>query len=115
MQVRSQPQIPQGALTIHTRVVGWQDQYVEIWHVWSDESGNEVLRSIYLTRVTHPKRHKVTGADMLRELGESIVDRPLSQTARQQLADYFTIKEANRTAGQMSEEYANYLKFIEQA
>ena len=114
VQVRSQPQIPDGPLTIHTRVVGWQDQYVEIWHTWSDEAGAEVLRSIYLTRVTHPKRQKVTGADMLRELGESIVDRPLSQTARQQLADYFRIKEANRSADQMSEEYANYLKFIEQ-
>ena len=114
VQVRSQPRIPQGPLTIHTRVVGWQDQYVEIWHTWTDENEDEVLRSVYLTRVTHPKRKKVTGADMLRELGEAIVDRPLSQTARQQLSDYFRIKEAYRTADQMSEEYANYLKFIEQ-
>lgn len=114
VQVRSQPRIPQGALTIHTCVVGWQDQYVEIWHTWTDENDDEVLRSIYLTRVTHPKRKKVTGADMLRELGEAIVNRPLSSTARQQLSDYFRIKEANRTADQMSEEYANYLKFIEQ-
>ena len=114
VQVRSQPRIPHGPLTIHTRVVGWQDQYVEIWHTWTDQNDDEVLCSIYLTRVTHPKRKKVTGADMLRGLGETIVDRPLSQTARQQLSDYFRIKETNRTADQMSEEYANYLKFIEQ-
>ena len=81
---------------------------------WIDKNGDEVLRSIYLTRVTHAKREKVTGADMLRELGEPIVDRPLSATARQQLSDYFRIKEANRKAGQMSAEYANYLKFIGQ-
>lgn len=114
VQVRVQPHIPHGPLSIQTKVVGWQDQYVEIWHTWFDKDDNEVLRSIYLTRVTHSGREKVTGADMLRELGESVVARPMSQTAMQQLSDYFRIKEANRKTGQVSAEYANYLKLIEQ-
>ena len=114
VQVRSQPRIPEGPLSIQTQVVGWQDQYVELWHTWRDQDGNEVLRSIYLTRVTHAKREKVTGADMLVALGEDVVERPLSETAARQLSDYFRIKEANRQAGNVSADYANSLKLKEQ-
>lgn len=113
-QVRHQPRIPNGKLEIHTQVVGWKDQYVEIWHTWRDETGAEVLRSIYLTRVTQRGREKVTGADMLRELGEEVVDRPLSAAAARQLDDYLDIREANRKAGQSEIGYASYLKFTGQ-
>lgn len=114
VQVRSQPKIPQGPLSIHTCVVGWQDQYVEIWHTWHDQDGNEVLRSIYLTRVTHAKREKVTGADMLIALGEDVVEKPLSDIAARQLSDYFRIKDANRQAENVSADYAKSLKLKEQ-
>ncbi|MCR9269003.1 MAG: thioesterase family protein [Hyphomonadaceae bacterium] len=114
VQVRSQSDIPTGRLSINTRVVGWQDQYVEMWHTWTDEDGKEILRSIYLTRVTQAKRQKVTGADMLEALGEEVVERPLSPTAMRQLSDYFRIKEANRQAGKVSADYANSLKLTEQ-
>ncbi|MEO1660694.1 MAG: hypothetical protein AAFR51_06890 [Pseudomonadota bacterium] len=113
-QVRQQPRIPNGRLEIHTQVVGWQDQYVEIWHTWRDATGAEVLRSIYLTRVTQRGREKVTGADMLRELGEDVVDRPLSAAAARQLDDYLDIREANRKAGQSDIGFASYLKFTGQ-
>ncbi|MEP1144985.1 MAG: hypothetical protein ABJH52_14795 [Henriciella sp.] len=114
VQVRSQTRVPRGTLNIHTRVVGWQDQYVELWHVWTDRDGNEILRSTYLTRVTHAGRDKVTGADMLAALGEDVVDMPLSPTAASQLADYLRIKAANRQAKKVSAEYANSLKLTEQ-
>ena len=94
-QTRTAPLIPKGALEIHTRVVGWEDQYVEIEHTWRDAAGLEVLNSIYLTRVTHAGRSKVTGADMLRELGERHVVKPLSATASQLLVEYLRIKESN--------------------
>lgn len=113
-QIRHQPRIPKGHLEIHTQVVGWQDQYVEIWHTWYDASGKEVLRSIYLTRVTQRGREKVTGADMLRELGEEIIDRPLTPAAARQLNDYLDLREANRKAENADIGYANYLKFTEQ-
>ena len=95
VQTRSKSVIPKGELQIHTRVVGWHDQYVEIEHTWTDETGEEVLNSVYLTRVTHAGRSKVTGADMLRELGESVVDKPLSIAASQMLTEYLRIKENN--------------------
>lgn len=114
VQVRQQPRIPRSRLHIHTQVVGWQDQYVEIWHTWSDDRGEEVLRSIYLTRVTQRGREKVTGADMLRALGEEVVERPLSQAAARQLNDYLEIRESNRKATESEIGYSNYLKFTEQ-
>lgn len=95
VQTRSQPRIPKGPLQIHTRVVGWHDQYVEIEHTWSDAAGKEVLHSVYLTRVTHAGRQKVTGADMLQALGEPIVDKPLSIAASQLLDEYLRVKAAN--------------------
>lgn len=96
VQTRQQPIIPGGELEIHTRVVGWDDQYVEIEHTWYDESGAEVLNSVYLTRVTHAGRNKVTGADMLRELGEPHVEKPLSLAARGLLEEYLRVKDANQ-------------------
>ena len=96
VQTRSKSVIPKGELQIHPRVVGWHDQYVEIEHTWSDETGEEVLNSVYLTRVTHAGRNKVTGADMLRELGESVVEKPLSVAASQMLTEYLRIKEDNQ-------------------
>lgn len=104
VQTRQMPTIPKGPLQIHTRVVGWQDQYVEIEHSWSDETGADVLNSIYLTRVTHSGRNKVTGADMLQALGEPIVDKPLSIAARGLLDEYLRVKHANvRTSSGESE------------
>ncbi|MCR9194715.1 MAG: thioesterase family protein [Hyphomonas sp.] len=96
VQTRRQPEIPGGELEIHTRVVGWEDQYVEIEHTWFDANGAEVLNSVYLTRVTHAGRDKVTGADMLRELGEAYVEAPLSPTARGLLEEYLRVKDANQ-------------------
>jgi len=96
VQTRSQADFPTGALEIHTRVVGWQDQYVEIEHTWFDTTGAAVLNSIYLTRVTHTGRNKITGADMLRELGESIDERPLSRSASALLSEYLRVKDANQ-------------------
>ncbi|MCR9222446.1 MAG: thioesterase family protein [Hyphomonas sp.] len=96
VQTRRQPAIPAGELEIHTRVVGWEDQYVEIEHTWFDAMGAEVLNSVYLTRVTHAGRDKVTGADMLRELGEAYVEAPLSPTARGLLDEYLRVKDANQ-------------------
>lgn len=96
-QTRQQAVIPEGALEIHTRVVGWDDQYVEIEHTWYDATGAEILNSVYLTRVTHAGRNKVTGADMLRELGEAYVEKPLSLTARRLLDEYLRVKDANQT------------------
>ena len=98
IQLRAQPRVPKGKLEIHTRVVGWREHYVEMWHTWFDGSGNEVLRSIYITRVTQRGRQKVTGEDMLRALGEEIVDRPLSDIAARQLGDYLATRDANRNA-----------------
>lgn len=98
IQTRSQPRVPKGLIEIHTQVVGWRDHYVEMWHTWSDETGAEVLRSIYVTRVTAAGRRKVTGEDMLRALGEEIVDRPLSPMAARQLDDYLATREANLKA-----------------
>jgi len=95
-QIRQQPLIPRGPLEIHTRVVGWEDQFVEIWHSWTDSRGQDVLNAVYLTRVTHSGRGKVTGADMLRELGEDYVERPLSDAAARLLADYLRIKDENQ-------------------
>ena len=97
VQTRAQAIIPKGELEIHTRVVGWEDQYVEIEHTWRDQSGAEILNSVYLTRVTHAGRQKVTGADMLEELNEPYVERPLSAAARGLLTEYLRIKEANQT------------------
>ncbi len=97
VQTRQQPDIPGGALEVHTRVVGWDDQYVEIEHTWYDTSGAEVLNSIYLTRVTHAGRDKVTGADMLRELGEPYREAPLSRAARGLLEEYLRVKDANQS------------------
>jgi len=97
VQTRRQPEIPSGELAIHTRVVGWDDQYVEIEHTWYDAAGSEVLNSIYLTRVTHAGRNKVTGADMLRELGEAHIEKPLSPAARGLLEEYLRVKDANQT------------------
>ncbi|MEM1147337.1 MAG: hypothetical protein AAF582_07330 [Pseudomonadota bacterium] len=113
-QVRSHPRITRGRVQIHTRVVGWQDQYVEIWHTWEDLEGRELLRSVYLTRVTHRGRDKVTGADMLQELGEEMVEKPLSDIAARQLNDYLEIRETNRKTAQSDIGYANYFKFTEQ-
>lgn len=113
VQIRTQPIIPRGPLTIHTQVKGWQDQYVEIWHTWSDSEGQEVLRSIYLTRVTHSGPEKVTGANMLEVLGEPVVDRPLSQAAARQLTEYMKIKETNRQAQSLPENYAGALELNE--
>ncbi len=96
VQTRQQPIIPGGELEIHTRVVGWEDQYVEIEHTWYDATGAEVLNSVYLTRVTHAGRNKVTGADMLRELGEAQVAKPLSLAARGLLEEYLRVKDANQ-------------------
>ena len=96
VQTRQQPHIPGGPLEIHTRVVGWDDQYVEIEHTWYDASGSEVLNSIYLTRVTHAGRNKVTGADMLRELDEPYQEKPLSLSARALLDEYLRVKDANQ-------------------
>jgi hypothetical protein len=110
VQMRAQPLIPRGELTVHTQVKGWQDQYVEIWHTWSDQEGKEVLRSIYLTRVTHSGPEKVTGADMLEALGLPVVDRPLSQAATRQLSEYLKIKEANRQAQPLPDNYAGALE-----
>lgn len=98
IQTRSQPRVPKGLIEIHTQVVGWRDHYVEMWHTWSDETGAEILRSIYVTRVTAAGRRKVTGEDMLRALGEEIVDRPLSPMAARQLDDYLATREANLKA-----------------
>ncbi len=95
-QTRQQPQIPGGELEIHTRVVGWEDQYVEIEHTWFDVSGAEVLNSVYLTRVTHAGRKTITGADMLEELGEPYAEKPLSPTARRLLGAYLQVKDANQ-------------------
>ena len=114
VQVRSQPKIPAGSLTIHTRVVGWHDQYVEIWHTWEDERGDEVLRSVYLTRVTHSGPDKVSGADMLEALGETVVDIPLSQAAARLLSDYLMVKDANQQRKMMTQDYASSLKLKEQ-
>lgn len=113
-QIRHQPKIPKGRLQIHTQVVGWKDQYVEIWHTWEDEHGAPVLRSIYLTRVTQKGHEKVTGADMLRELGEDVAERPLSAAAARQLNDFLELREANRKAEQSAAGYASYMKFTEQ-
>jgi acyl-CoA thioesterase FadM len=113
-QVRSQPKIPKGRLQIHTQVVGWKDQYVEIWHTWSDQAGKQVLRSVYLTRVTQKGKEKVTGADMLHALGEPIDERPLSAAAARQLNDFLEIREANRKLEQSDAGYSNCLKFNEQ-
>jgi hypothetical protein len=96
VQTRPQSNIPDGELEIHTRVVGWEDQYVEIEHTWYDDTGREVLNSIYLTRVTHAGRNKVTGADMLRELGEAYTEKPLSPAASGLLAEYLRVKDANQ-------------------
>ena len=96
VQTRATSSIPKGELSIHTRVVGWDDQYVEIEHTWHDAVGDEVLNSIYLTRVTHAGRNKVTGADMLRELGEPQVETPLSPAARGLLEEYLRVKDANQ-------------------
>lgn len=96
VQTRQQPDIPAGELEIHTRVVGWDDQYVEIEHTWYDAAGAEVLNSVYLTRVTHAGREKITGADMLRELGEPHVEKPLSRAARGLLEEYLRVKDANQ-------------------
>lgn len=104
IQTRKQPRVPKGKLQIHTRVVGWRDHYVEMWHTWSDESGAEIMRSIYVTRVTQKGRKKVTGEDMLRALNEEIVDRPLSPMAARQLDDYLTIREANQKARKASKD-----------
>ena len=98
IQTRTQPRVPKGKLQIHTRVVGWRDHYVEMWHTWSDESGAEIMRSIYVTRVTQRGRKKVTGEDMLRALNEDIVDRPLSPIAARQLDEYLATREANQKA-----------------
>jgi len=98
IQTRKQPRIPNEAMEIHTQVVGWREHYVEMWHTWRDAKGDEVLRSIYITRVTQRGRQKVTGEDMLRALGEDIVDRPLSPMAARQLDDYLATREANRAA-----------------
>lgn len=95
-QTRQQSAIPNGELEIHTRVVGWEDQYVEIEHTWFDETGAEILNSVYLTRVTHAGRDKITGADMLRELGEPHVEKPLSPVARGLLEEYLRVKDANQ-------------------
>lgn len=97
IQLRAQPRVPKGKLEIHTRVVGWREHYVEMWHTWSDAAGNEILRSIYVTRVTQRGRQKVTGEDMLRALGEEIVDRPLTDIAARQLDDYLATRDANRS------------------
>lgn len=110
VQIRTQPIIPRGQLTIHTQVKGWQDQYVEIWHTWSDQAGKEVLRSIYLTRVTHSGPEKVTGANMLEALGLPVLDRPLSQAAARQLSEYLMIKEANRQIEPLPENYSGALE-----
>lgn len=114
VQVRAQPHIPQSPLTIHTRVVGWYDQYVEIWHTWEDERGSEVLQSVYLTRVTHSGPDKVTGATMLEALGEPIVDSPLSPAAQRLLSDYLMVKDANQKRKTMTQDYASSLKLKEQ-
>lgn len=95
VQTRQQAMIPQGRLQIHTRVVGWHDQYVEIRHTWTDESGTDVLESLYLTRVTHSGRNKVTGADMLQALGMPVTEKPLSAAARGLLDEYLRVKDAN--------------------
>ncbi|MEO1554359.1 MAG: hypothetical protein AAFR82_10545, partial [Pseudomonadota bacterium] len=95
VQTRSQSRIPKGVFQIHTRVVGWHDQFVEIEHTWFDAAGETVLNSVYLTRVTHSGRDKVTGADMLQALGEPVIDRPLSIAASQLLDEYFRVKAAN--------------------
>jgi len=96
VQTRQQPDIPGGALEIHTRVVGWEDQYVEIEHTWFDAVGAEVLTSVYLTRVTHAGRNTITGADMLIELGEPYAEKPLSGAARALLEEYLRVKDANQ-------------------
>ena len=114
VQVRSQPKIPGGPLTIYTRVVGWHDQYVEIWHTWEDDRGDEVLHSIYLTRVTHSGPDKVTGADMLEALGEPVMDMPLSQAAARLLSDYLRVKDANQKRKMLTQDYASSLKLKEQ-
>lgn len=111
VQIRKQPRIPIGRLEIHTRVVGWKDQYVEICHTWSDADGEEVLSSTYLTRVTQKAREKVTGAEMLVALGEQVVERPLSEVAELRLAAYLETKEINRKARQAEVGQTNYLKF----
>ncbi|MEL7539312.1 MAG: hypothetical protein AAGJ51_00290 [Pseudomonadota bacterium] len=98
IQTRKQSRVPQGMIEIHTRVVGWREHYVEMWHTWSDETGAEILRSIYVTRVTQKGRKKVTGEDMLRALGEEIVDRPLSPMAARQLDEFLATRDANRKA-----------------
>lgn len=100
IQTRQQPHVPRGEIEIHTRVVGWREHYVEMWHTWSDAEGKEILRSIYITRVTQRGRKKVTGEDMLRALGEEIVDRPLSPIAARQLDDYLATRDANKAAKQ---------------
>ena len=102
IQTRSQPRVPKGQLEIHTRVVGWREHYVEMWHIWADETGAEILRSIYITRVTQKGRKKVTGEDMLRALGEEIVERPLSPVAAEQLDEYLATRDANREAKKMA-------------
>lgn len=96
VQTRARPHIPSGELSIHTRVVGWEDQYVEIEHTWHNEAGEEVLNSVYLTRVTHAGRQKVTGADMLEELGEAYVEKPLSPAAASLLSEYLRVKDTNQ-------------------